>query len=148
MKTYWSLNESVLWQTLYTLVDLERLRSVDCGWFHCGIFFFFCVILCQFVALQTSCLCTVKVDQKSRTTLMVYSGTRIIPTFDLKRQRTSSITADRNISYPPKNILNNHTEKSVESAYLIYWLFFFCLKNPCVLLSFSTKTWRNKTIQK
>lgn len=40
MKTYWSLNESVLWQTLYTLVDLERLRSVDCGWFHCGIFFF------------------------------------------------------------------------------------------------------------
>lgn len=147
MKTYWSLNESVLWQTLYTLVDLERLRSVDCGWFHCGTFFF-CVILCQFVALQTSCLCTVKVDQKSRTTLMVYSGTRIIPTFDLKRQRTSSITADRNISYPPKNILNNHTEKSVESAYLIYWLFFFVWKIPVyfyllVLKHEETKQYKN-----
>lgn len=139
MKTYWSLNESVLWRTLYTLVDLERLRSVDCGWFHCGTFFF-SVILCQFVALhfyevrQTSCLCTVKVDQKSRTTLMVYSGTRIIPTFDLKRQRTSSITADRNISCPPKNILNNHTEKSVESAYLIYWLFFLFEKSLCTFI--------------
>lgn len=152
MKTYWSLNESVLWQTLYTLVDLERLRSVDCGWFHCGIFFFawFFVSLSHFISMKCDRLhvyapwrWTRKVEQHWWSILVLALSQ---PLTSKGNERVPLLLIE---IFPilQKNILNNHTEKSVESAYLIYWLF-FCLKNPCVLLSFSTKTWRNKTIQK